>query len=207
MNIGVLGGTFDPIHLGHLIIAEEARLKFSLAKVLFVPAGQPWLKTSRTITPANHRIEMVERAIGSHSHFELSTVEVDHPGPSYSLETIIILQRRLDAEARIFFLVGWDSLAELPKWKEPAELIQLCKLVAITRPGFGRPDLKALESSVPGITQSVVWMDISPVNISSSDIRKRVAQGLSIHGLVPEVVESYIKEQKLYRKQKQSRTS
>jgi len=207
MNIGVLGGTFDPIHSGHLIMAEEARLKLRLAKVLFVPAGQPWLKTTRTITPANHRVEMVKRAISANSYFELSTVEVDHPGPSYSLETIIILQRQLGAEARIFFLVGWDSLAELPKWKEPAKLIQLCKLVAITRPGFSRPDLKALESSVPGVTQSVVWMDISPVNITSSDIRKRVAQGLFIDGLVPEGVESYIEEQKLYRKQKQSRIS
>jgi nicotinate-nucleotide adenylyltransferase len=207
MNIGVLGGTFDPIHSGHLIIAEEARLKLSLAKVLFVPAGQPWLKTNRTITPANHRIEMVKRAIGTNSYFELSTVEVDHPRPSYSLETIIILQRQLGAEVRIFFLVGWDSLAELPKWKEPAKLIQLCKLVAITRPGFSRPDLKALESSVPGVTQSVVWLDIQPIDISSSDIRDRVAQGLSIHGLVPEGVESYIKEEKLYRKQKQRRKS
>ena len=207
MNIGVLGGTFDPIHSGHLIIAEEARLKLGLAKVLFVPAGQPWLKANRTITPANHRIEMVKQAIGASSYFELSTVEVDHPGPSYSLETIIILQRQLGAEARIFFLVGWDSLAELRKWKEPAKLVQLCKLVAINRPGFRRPDLKALESSVPGVTQSVVWLDIPPVNISSSDIRKRVAQGLSIHGLVPEGVEGYIKEQKLYQKRKQSRIS
>ncbi len=200
MNIGVLGGTFDPIHSGHLIIAEEARLKLSLAKVLFVPAGQPWLKTTRTITPANHRVEMVKRAISANSYFELSTVEVDHPGPSYSLETIIILQRQLGAEARIFFLVGWDSLAELPKWKEPAKLIQLGKLVAISRPGFSRPDLKALESSVPGVTQSVVWLDIPPVDISSSDIRRRVAHGLSIHGLVADEVERYIRERKLYHK-------
>ena len=202
MNIGVLGGTFDPIHSGHLVIAEEARLRLRLAKVLFVPAGQPWLKTGRNITPAAHRVEMVKRAIAANPYFELSTVEVDRPGPSYTVETITILQQQLGAEARIFFLVGWDSLAELPEWKEPAKLIQLCKLVAVTRPGFSRPDLKALESSVPGVTQSVIWLDIPPVDISSSDIRNRVAQGLSIHGLVPEEVESYIKEQKLYRKRK-----
>jgi nicotinate-nucleotide adenylyltransferase len=202
MDIGVLGGTFDPIHSGHLIIAEEARLKLRLARVLFVPAGQPWLKTGRTISPAAHRVEMVKRAIATNPHFELSTVEVDHPGPSYSMETIAILQQQMGAEATIFFLVGWGSLAQLPQWKEPAKLIQLCKLVAVTRPGFSRPDLKTLEASVPGVTQSVVWLDIPPVDISSSDIRKRVAQGLSIHGLVPGGVESYIKEQKLYRQRK-----
>jgi nicotinate-nucleotide adenylyltransferase len=120
------------------------------------------------------------------------------------VETIAILQQQMGAEAKIFFLVGWDSLAELPQWKEPDRLIQLCKLVAVTRPGFSRPDLKALESSVPGVTQSVVWLDIPPVDISSMDIRKRVAHGLSIHSLVPEGVESYIKEHKLYRQRKQN---
>ena len=200
MNIGVLGGTFDPVHAGHLVIAEEARLRLSLARVIFVPAGQPWLKTGRTLTPAVHRVEMVRQAIAAKPYFELSIIEVDRPGPSYSVETITILQQQLGAEARFFFLVGWDSLAELPQWKEPDRLIQLCKVVAVTRPGFSRPDLKALESSVPGVTQSVVWLDIPPVDISSSDIRKRVAQGLSIHDLVSDEVESYIKEKKLYRK-------
>jgi nicotinate-nucleotide adenylyltransferase len=199
VNVGVLGGTFDPIHSGHLIIAEEARLKLRLARVLFVPAGQPWLKTDRTISPAAHRVEMAKRAIAANPHFELSAVEVDRSGPSYSVGTIAILQQQMGAGARLFFLIGWDSLAELPQWKEPDRLIQLCKLVAVTRPGFSRPDLKALESLVPGVTQSVVWLDIPPVDISSTDIRKRVTQGLSIHGLVPEGVESYIKEKRLYR--------
>jgi nicotinate-nucleotide adenylyltransferase len=206
MNIGVLGGTFDPIHSGHLIIAEESRLKIRLARVLFVPAGQQWLKTGRNTEPAAHRVEMVKLAIATNPHFKISTVDVDRPGPSYSVETIAILQQRMGAEARIFFLVGWDSLAELPQWKEPDRLIQLCKLVAVTRPGFSRPDLKALESSVPGVTQSVVWLDIAPVDIGSSDIRKRVAQGLSIHGLVPEAVETYIKEHELYQQREQNLT-
>jgi len=202
MNIGVLGGTFDPIHSGHLVIAEEARARLGLARILFVPAGQQWLKTARNVAPAAHRVEMVRRAIAAKPHFELSTVEVDRPGPSYSVETMAILQQKLGVEAKIFFVVGWDSLAELPQWKEPAKLIQLCKLVAVTRQGFSRPDLKALESSVPGVTQSVVWLDIAPIDISSSGIRDRVAQGLSIHGLVPDEVGRYIKEQKLYRKRK-----
>ena len=199
MNIGVLGGTFDPIHSGHIVIAEKAMLKFSLAKVLFVPAGQPWLKTDRTITAASHRIQMVKRAIANNHYFELSTIEVDRPRPSYTVDTMTILHQQLGVEARIFFLLGWDSLAELPKWKEPTKLIQLCQLVAVTRPGFSRPDLKALEAEVPGITQSVVWLDVPPVDISSSDIRYKVARGLSIHSLVPEGVETYIKERKLYK--------
>jgi nicotinate-nucleotide adenylyltransferase len=202
MNIGVLGGTFDPIHSAHLVIAEEARLRFGFAKVLFVPAGNPWLKTDREITPATHRVEMVRRAISANPYFELSTIEVDRPGPSLSVETVAILQRQLGPGTVLFFLIGWDSLMGLPQWKEPDRLVRLCKLVAVTRPGFSRPDLMALESSVPGVTRSVVWLDIPPMDSSSSDIRDRVAQGLSVHGLVPDEVENYIKENKLYRKRK-----
>ena len=202
MNIGVLGGTFDPIHSGHIVIAEKARLKCGLAKVLFVPAGQPWLKTDRTITAPSHRIEMVKLAIAANPHFELSSIDVDRPGPSYTVDTVNILQQQLGVEARIFFLLGWDSLAELPQWKEPPRMIQLCQLVAVTRPGFSRPDLKALEEEVPGITQSVAWLDMPPVDISSSDIRYKIARGLSIHSLVPKDVESYIVEQKLYQRER-----
>jgi nicotinate-nucleotide adenylyltransferase len=202
MNMGVLGGTFDPVHSGHLVIAEEARLRFGLNKVLFVPAGKPWLKTNREITPAVHRLEMVKRAIAGDASFELSTMEIDRPGPSYSVDTVAALQQKIGPGARIFFIIGWDSLAELPQWQEPARLIGLCKLIAVTRSGLSRPDLKSLEPTIPGITQSVVWLDIPPIDISSSDIRDRVARGQSIHGLLPDKVESYIAENKLYRKRK-----
>ena len=202
MRVGVLGGTFDPIHSGHLVIAEEARLKLELTRVIFIPTGQPWLKTNRDITPAVHRTEMVKRAIAGNASFELLTVEIDRPGSSFSVDTVAALQQQSGGGAKIFFLVGWDSLAELPQWHEPARLIQLCKLVAVTRPGSSRPDLKWLEKSIPGITKSVVWLDIPPINISSSDIRDRVAQGLSIHGLVPDSVENYIKENKIYGKKR-----
>jgi nicotinate-nucleotide adenylyltransferase len=199
MDIGVLGGTFDPIHSGHLIIAEEARIRLKLAKILFVPAGQPWLKTGRAIAAVSHRVEMVKLALVGNPYFELSTIEVDQAEPSYTVDTLAILRRQLGTEAKIFFILGWDSLAELPQWKEPAKLIQFCKLVAVTRTGFSTPDLKAMEASVPGVTRSVVWLDMPPIDISSTDIRKRVALGLSIHGLVPNEVERYIKEQELYR--------
>lgn len=202
MNVGVLGGTFDPIHSGHLVVAEEARLKLKLTRVIFVPAGQPWLKSNRQITSTVHRVEMVKLAITGKANFELSTVEADRPGPSYSVDSVAILRKHLGPEDVIFFLLGWDSLADLPEWHEPARLVKLCKVVAITRPGLTRPDLKSLELSVPGITDSVVWLDIPPIDISSSDIRDRVARGQSIHRLVPVQVESYIKENKLYRKRK-----
>jgi len=198
MKIGVLGGTFDPIHNGHLSIAEAARTRLNLRKVLFVPAAQPWLKADRAVTPVRHRLEMVKRAIAAYPCFELSTVEADRRGPSYTVDTISILRQRLGTDARIFLLLGWDSLAELPQWKEPTRLVRLCQLVAITRPGLDRPDLKTLELSVPGITQSVTWLDIPPIDISASAIRAKVSQGLPIGSLVPDVVESYIAENNLY---------
>jgi len=202
MDIGILGGTFDPVHVGHLRIAEEARVRLELSRVLFVPAGQPWLKADEAIASPIHRVEMVRRAIADNPYFELSTVEVDRPGPSYAVDTvatIAVLQQQLGAEASFFFLLGWDSLAELPRWKEPDKLVQMCRLVAVPRPDFSPPNLEALESSIPGVTQSVVLLDMPLVDVSSSDIRKRVAKGLSIQGLVPDDVEEYIKEQQLYR--------
>jgi len=199
MNIGVLGGTFDPVHSGHLLIAEKARLKLKLNLVIFVPAGQPYLKSSREITPAFHRVEMVKRAIADDANFELSTVEVDRNGPSYTVDTIEALQRRLGSGTSMYFLIGWDSLEEIHEWHEPARLVKLCKLVAVTRPGLKKPDLKSMESFISGITNNVVWLDIDPIDISSSDIREKVARGISIHGLVPESVERYIKKNKLYR--------
>jgi len=205
MNVGILGGTFDPIHRGHIVIAEKARKKFKLEKVIFIPAGQPWLKTDHEISTAPHRVEMVKRAIAGKKYFEISNMEVDRTGPSYSVDTVEELYRQLGGGTAIYFLVGWDSLAELPQWHEPSRLIKICKLVAVTRTGVIRPDLKTLEAYVPGVTGSVMWLDIPPIDISSSDIRERVAKGLTIDGLVPKQVEGYIKENRLYLGLKQER--
>lgn len=199
MKIGILGGTFDPVHLGHLAIAEQARSRLNLSRVIFIPAGEPWLKSDRDITPANHRVEMVRLAIAGNPYFELSTVEVERPGPSYSVDTIAILREQLGDDCSLFFLLGWDSLAELPRWKEPARLIRMCRLVAITRPGYSKPDLGAMEPLVPGVSKNVLWLEIPPVDISSSEIRQRVARGLSIRDLVPPKVAEYIEEHRLYR--------
>jgi len=199
MNIGILGGTFDPFHFGHLAIAEEARQRLSLVQVIFIPAGQPWLKTGREITPAVHRIKMIELAISSKPYFELSTIEIEQRGPSYTVDTLSTLQKKLGVEAKLFLLLGWDSLSELPKWHKPAELVKMCRLIVFARASSNLPDLKALEVFIPRLKESTILLDMKPVNISSTDLRMRAAIGLSLNGLVPDQVERYIKEQGLYR--------
>lgn len=198
MNIGVLGGTFDPIHNGHLIVAEEARARLNLAAVLFVPAGQPWLKPDSPIAPAEHRVDMVRLAIADKPYFKLSTMEVERAGPTYTVDTIAELQGQLDAGDELFFILGWDSLAELPQWHEPARLIQMCHLVAVPRPGYPPPRLKSLERAIPGLSQRVMLMNKPEVDISASAIRDRIAHGLSVRHLVPEPVNRYIKKHWLY---------
>ena len=198
MKIGVIGGTFDPIHNGHLVIAEETRGRLNLDEILFVPTGQPWLKGDSPISAAEHRLEMVRLAIADRPYFRLSTVDIERPGPSYSIDTITELQSQLGAGTELFFILGWDSLAELPQWHEPSRLIEMCYLVAVPRPGYRRPKLKSLESSVPGITQRVMLLDSPEIDISASAIRDRVARGLSVRHLVPEPVNRYIKQHKLY---------
>jgi nicotinate-nucleotide adenylyltransferase len=196
VNIGVLGGTFDPIHIGHLVVAEEARIKLGLSEVLFVPAGQPWLKQDRDITPAVHRVEMVRRAIADNPYFKLSTLEVDRPGPSYTMDTLTLLQDQLSSEASLFFILGRDTLAELPLWKEPRKVIQLCRLVV--PPRLGSRDLRHLEEAIPGLLERVIQLDMPVIGISSSEIRQRIARGLPVRYLVPAEVEKYITEHKIY---------
>ncbi|GAI41086.1 unnamed protein product, partial [marine sediment metagenome] len=150
------------------------------------------------ISPAEHRVEMVRLAIADKSYFKLSTMEIERAGYSYTVDTIAELKLQLGAGDELFFILGWDNLAELPLWKEPSRLIRMCRLVAVPRPGYPLPDLKALEASVPGLSQRVTLMDKPEMDISASEIRDRVAQGLSIRHLVPEPVDEYIRQHKLY---------
>ena len=196
MNIGVLGGTFDPIHIGHLIVAEEARTKLGLAEVLFVPAGQPWLKQDRDVTPVVRRVEMVRRGIADNPYFKLSTLEVDRPGPSYTVDTLESLKDQLSSEASLFFILGRDTLAELPLWKEPQKVIHLCRLVV--PPRLGSRGLRHLEESIPGLVERVIQLDMPVIGTSSSEIRRRIARGLSVRYLVPPGVEEYITERGIY---------
>jgi nicotinate-nucleotide adenylyltransferase len=198
MGIGILGGTFDPIHNGHIVVAEEVRVRLDLEEVLFIPAGRPWLKEEKGISPAGHRVEMIRLAISSNPYFKLSTIEVERAGPSYSVDTLESLRERYGAETKLFFLLGNDILAELPQWKEPARLVEMCNLVAFSRPGYSSPPLRSLELAIPGITQKVMVLEVPQMDISSTQIRSLVAHGQSIHALVPDVVERYIGRHKLY---------
>ncbi len=198
MKIGVLGGTFDPVHAGHLSLAGEARAILDLDEVVFIPAGQPWLKEGMPVTAVEHRLQMVRLAIAGGPYFRLSTMEIERPGPSYTVDTIAELRAKLGPGAEIFFIMSWDSLAGFPQWREPGRVITMCSLVVAPRPGCQRPDPIALEKDVPGISRRVIMMDRPEIDISASEIRERLARGLSIRHLVPEAVEGYIKQHKLY---------
>jgi len=171
-------------------------MKLGLSEVLFVPAGQPWLKRGRDITPAVHRVEMVRRAIADNPYFKLSTLEVDRPGPSYTADTLTSLKDQPSSESSLFFILGRDTLVELPLWKEPGEVVQLCHLVVAPR--IGSRDLGHLEDAIPGVLDKVIQLDMPVIGISSSEIRQRVARGLSIRYLVPPGVGKYITEHGLY---------
>ena len=196
-KVGVLGGTFDPIHLGHLIMAEEVRTKLELEKVLFIVTGDPWLK-NEVISPAHHRLNMVERAIEDNPYFVPSSLEINRPGPSYSVDTISALRELLGGGVEIFFILGWDAMADLQRWKDPQRLVKMCHLVVVERPGYSSPDVGALEAKIPGIRNSLLPLLIPEVGISSRDIRQRIAQDLSVRYLIPPKVGEYIKEQGLY---------
>lgn len=202
-RIGVIGGTFDPIHYGHLAAAEEARVRVNLEKVLFSVAGLPPHKLDEEVTPAEHRLAMVQLGIFSNPDFELSRVDVDRSGPSYTVDTISILQEQWGQGAEMFFILGLDSLVEVPTWHQPERLIQLCHLVAVARPGF-EVDMRQLEDSVPGISSRVEIIGMPEVDISSSDLQQRVREGLPIRYQVPEEVERYIREHRLYQQSAES---
>lgn len=200
MNIGVLGGTFDPIHIGHLKVAEEAATRLDLPRILFMPAGQPWLKlnNANAISPLPHRLEMVRLGIAGNPRFKLSTIEIERSGPTYTVDTVAQLQSQLGGGDEIFFILGWDNLSQLPQWHKPERLIEMCRLVAVPRVDFPLPDLPALEKELPGITGRVILFDKPRIDINASEIRRRAAQGLPISDFVPAPVERYIKEHNLY---------
>jgi len=198
VNIGVFGGTFDPIHNGHLIVAEQVRAQLDLVEVIFVPAGQPWLKEDSPILAAEHRLQMVRLAIVAEPCFKASTIEIDRLGPSYTVDTLNELQSQLGDGDELFFVLGWDNLAQLPQWKEPSRLIEMCRLVAVPRPGHPLPDLSSLEAFIPGLSQRLIIMREPEMAISATDIRDRVDRGLSIRHLVPEPVDEYIRQHRVY---------
>lgn len=196
-RVGVLGGSFDPIHIGHLILAEEAREQLGLAQVLFVPAGKPPHKRDHQLAPVEDRVHMTRLAIAGNPAFELSRVDADRPGPHYTVDLVRILKAQLPPTVELYFLMGFDSLADLPKWYRPAELLAACHLVALTRPNIAI-DWADLEARLPGIRDRVTLLDMPELEIASNDLRTRVRTGRSIRYFVPDPVCAYVYERGLY---------
>ncbi len=199
MKLGVFGGTFDPIHVGHLIIAQEAAVETGLDRVLFVPAGQPWLKAGTQVSEGRHRLEMTRRAVALNDRFDVSTVELDRPGPTYTADTLEELTADMDAADSLHFILGMDSLENLHRWSRPERLFDLCTIVAVSRPGHRDFDLKSLERIRAGASRGVAAVHGPGIGISAAEVRRRVASGLPITHWVPRAVEEYIYENGLYR--------
>lgn len=197
MNVGILGGTFDPPHNGHLLIAHAARRALGLTRIVFIPAKQPPHKLNETVSPLADRLAMLELALQAHPEFVISLVEVERAGPSYTVDTLRELRRAVPPPAEIFFIMGMDSLENLPTWREPQAIVQLCKLAVLKRPGYA-VDWDALEAKVPGVRDRVVLIAAPETDVSASQIRARAAEGGSLEGLVPPAVAAYIRAQHLY---------
>lgn len=204
-RVGLVGGTFDPVHYAHLAIAEEVRTRLDLSDMIFIPTGQPPHKPGRTITPAHQRLEMLQLAIASNPHFAYSRVELDRPGPSYLVDTLRCLRKLWGTHVALYFVIGWDSLEELHTWYDPAGILaSLNYLVAVGRPGYSSYTEKSeyntmLEARLPGITQRLLVVPAPQMGISSTDLRQRVAEGRPIKYQTPEAVEHYIVQHGLYR--------
>ncbi len=209
-RIGLMGGTFDPIHYGHLVVAEEVRARLDLAEMFFVPAGQPPHKQGDFITPAHHRLAMLELAISSNPHFSISLVDLDRPGPSYTVDTLRLLRQWWGEEVALYFVIGWDSLEELSSWFEPERILeQVTHLVAVHRPGYEEaPQYRSrLEQRLPMLRQRMLSMPAPQLEISATDLRQRVAEGRPVKYQIPEAVERYIAEHGLYSQRTEGRVT
>ncbi len=192
-RLGVMGGTFDPIHYGHLVTAEEALHQFELDEVVFVPTGRPWMKEHEVVSPAEDRYLMTVIATASNPRFSVSRVEVDREGPTYTIDTLRAFKE--DSGGDLFFITGADAVLEIFQWKDRQTLFEMAHFIAATRPGY---DVSELEEH-GATSDSFTVMSIPALAISSTDIRARVARGRPIRYLVPEGVVSYVGKAGLYR--------
>ena len=190
-RVGIMGGTFDPIHHGHLVAASEVAALFALDEVIFVPTGAPWQKAVASVSPAEHRYLMAVIATASNPRFWVSRVDIDRPGPTYTIDTIrdIAAQR---PGAELFFITGADALGQILSWKDADQTIRLAKFIGVTRPGYELSD-----AHLPDDSDKLV--DVPAMAISSTDCRARVAAGEPVWYLVPDGVVQYINKHRLYR--------
>jgi nicotinate-nucleotide adenylyltransferase len=186
-----MGGTFDPIHHGHLVAASEVAVRFGLSEVIFVPTGQPWQKTDRQVSPAEHRYLMTVIATASNPRFWVSRVDIDRPGPTFTIDTIRDIHT-LHPDAELYFITGADALGQILSWRENEEMVRLARIVGVTRPGYELSD-----AHLP--TDTVTLVDVPAMAISSSACRQRVLEELPVWYLVPDGVVQYIGKHRLYR--------
>jgi nicotinate-nucleotide adenylyltransferase len=198
-SLGILGGTFDPIHNGHLLIAEEAREALGLERVLLVPAATPPHKPGRPVTAARHRVAMVELAIAGNPALEVGRMELERGGTSYTVDTLLAVRAGRGAAADDPWLIlSTESLAEFPAWREPDRILQLCRLAVVPRGGFADLDAAWVTRAFPGMEDRVRFLPGPLLPISGSVVRRRAAAGRSVRYLVPDAVAAYIAEHRLY---------
>ena len=199
-HIGILGGTFNPIHIGHLVLAQRALEHFDLARIIFVPCAAPPHKSSTNVISGRHRMAMIESAIGWNPSFEVSNIELLRTGFSYAIDTVRALRGQYP-RASFSFLIGADSLLELHKWRQIDELLEMCRFISFSRPGFDVETIQPTDIPLPPPWPERLLSDLAlglHLDVSSTDIRYRIAEGLSIRYLVPPEVEMYIAEHGLY---------
>jgi nicotinate-nucleotide adenylyltransferase len=198
-RLGLLGGTFDPIHCGHLVIAEEARVRLDLAEVRFVPAGQPPHKRPDAVSPAADRLAMVRLAIAGNPAFTVSTLEIERAGPSYTVDTVRQVAQTEGPDVHLHFIVGGDALPDLLSWYAPDRLLDLCTLVVVRRPEVQPVDLRDLQERLPALEKKLILLDGPQFAVSGTEIRQRMNTQLPIRYQVPEAVWAYVREHGLYR--------
>ena len=198
MRVGILGGTFDPPHIGHLVLGDQAWQQLGLDEVWFTPVGQPPHKAGKQVTDAAHRVAMTQLAIAGHPAFRLCETDAPRPGPHYSL-TLMQLLREQHPEHEWFFLIGEDSLADLSRWHRPADLIELAALCVARRPG-SRSDHAAVFEFLPALRERVRWIDAPLLDLASSDLRARLVAGGSVRYLVPDAALEYARTRQVYRR-------
>lgn len=198
MRLGIMGGTFDPIHFGHLVTAEEALVQYDLDRVLFMPTGEPALKTRRNISPAEDRYLMTVIATAANPEFDVSRVEIDRPGVTYTVDTLVELRETYGADADLFFITGADALWEMTSWKDIDRVARLATFIGATRPGYD-VEAAAAVREVLAAGFKIELLEVPALAISSTEIRDRVAERRAIRYLTPEPVAVYIRKRGLYR--------
>ena len=198
LKIGILGGTFDPIHLGHLAIAEEALNRLDLDRVILIPAGRPWLKSGHQVSSPAHRLAMAQLAVQDRPGLEVSPIEVDRPGPTYTVDTLVELREDLGSGAELYLILGMDSVRELRRWRDPERLFGMCTVVAVSRPDSVDVSSAEIEQSFITARGRTRTIRGPMLDISATDIRMRVAEGRSISNCVPPSVQRYIRQHGLY---------